>query len=398
MNESTSLWTPFTYYQHEIFKPNSGNWCIKRTQFPFIESEAFTIHKSQSQTYEAVGINLENNILSRSLLYVALSRCKTLNGIYLFGARSVRKGPMLSERELFIKKKEQDNAVNGHRLEMTRLRKDPFPNVYPFAKFDYIPEENKLNFFVLNVENIGNYFDKLKSIEMDLGFRHADLIFLVECHSVKTNRKYCEYSPKDNKYYLIPEQNNLMCGVGFNTASGMICLAKKSIEGNFKFIAYEEVVDMDKIYEFSLHEYDCHKPNIKSNFFCCVYFHQGSYKKSASDHLVKFINYHIENLASEQSSRLYVFGDFNEDFNINKHGVLLNGLNSLELIPTIQSVKTHDKGKQLDWVFTNRRREKQNSQIYPVWYSDHAAIRTELELWKGIDLILKLSIIYLIFK
>ena len=93
-----------------------------------------------------------------------------------------------------------------------------------------------------------------------------------------------------------------------------------------------------------------------------------------------------------------MFGDFNEDFNINKHGVLLNGLRSLELIPTIQSVKTHDKGKQLDWVFTNRRREKQNSQIYPVWYSDHAAIRTELELWKGIDLILKLIIIYLIFK
>jgi endonuclease/exonuclease/phosphatase family metal-dependent hydrolase len=90
-----------------------------------------------------------------------------------------------------------------------------------------------------------------------------------------------------------------------------------------------------------------------------------------------------------------VFGDFNEDFNINKQGVLLNGLRSLELIPTIESVKTHDKGKQLDWVFTNRRREKQNSQIYPVWYSDHAAIRTELELWNGIDLILRNFIYFL---
>ena len=60
---------------------------------------------------------------------------------------------MLSERELFIKKKEQDNAVNGHRLEMTRLRKDPFPNVYPFAKFDYIPEDNKLNFFVNSIQS-----------------------------------------------------------------------------------------------------------------------------------------------------------------------------------------------------------------------------------------------------
>ncbi len=93
---------------------------------------------------------------------------------------------------------------------------------------------------------------------------------------------------------------------------------------------------------------------------------------------------------------MYLFGDFNEDFNINKQGVLLNGLiKSLKLIPTIQKVKTHDKGKQLDWVFTNRRREKQNSQINPVWYSDHAAIRTELELWNGIDLILRNFIYFL---
>ena len=41
---------------------------------------AVTIHKSQGQTYEAM--NLEPEIFANGQLYVALSRCKTVEGIY----------------------------------------------------------------------------------------------------------------------------------------------------------------------------------------------------------------------------------------------------------------------------------------------------------------------------
>ena len=47
-----------------------------------------TIHKSQGQTYQQAAINISGG-LSRALLYVAFSRVTTLNGLYLFGARSI---------------------------------------------------------------------------------------------------------------------------------------------------------------------------------------------------------------------------------------------------------------------------------------------------------------------
>lgn len=49
-------------------------------QFPMRLGYAVTIHKSQGQTYEAM--NLEPEIFANGQLYVALSRCKTVEGIY----------------------------------------------------------------------------------------------------------------------------------------------------------------------------------------------------------------------------------------------------------------------------------------------------------------------------
>ena len=53
------------------------------TQYPIKLAWAITIHKSQSKTYEKVFIDLENGAFSAGQTYVALSRCKTLEGIGL---------------------------------------------------------------------------------------------------------------------------------------------------------------------------------------------------------------------------------------------------------------------------------------------------------------------------
>jgi len=53
------------------------------TQFPLKLAWAITIHKSQGQTYTSVAIDMGRGAFAPGQAYVALSRCRTLEGIYL---------------------------------------------------------------------------------------------------------------------------------------------------------------------------------------------------------------------------------------------------------------------------------------------------------------------------
>ena len=53
------------------------------TQFPFRLAWAVTIHKSQGKTFDKINIDIGRGTFATGQLYVALSRCTTLNGISL---------------------------------------------------------------------------------------------------------------------------------------------------------------------------------------------------------------------------------------------------------------------------------------------------------------------------
>jgi len=52
-------------------------------QYPIMLAWAITIHKSQGKTFEKVNIDLDSGAFAHGQTYVALSRCKTLEGIML---------------------------------------------------------------------------------------------------------------------------------------------------------------------------------------------------------------------------------------------------------------------------------------------------------------------------
>ncbi len=88
-NEAEVEVTPITWemYKYKINTDDSNKVGHEITgsftQYPLRLAWALTIHKSQGKTFDMVGIDNRQNMFEHGQLYVALSRCRTLGGIYL---------------------------------------------------------------------------------------------------------------------------------------------------------------------------------------------------------------------------------------------------------------------------------------------------------------------------
>jgi ATP-dependent DNA helicase PIF1 len=57
---------------------------LKRHQIPVRLAFCLTINKSQGQTYDEVGLHIENECFAHGQLYVALSRARKFENIHIF--------------------------------------------------------------------------------------------------------------------------------------------------------------------------------------------------------------------------------------------------------------------------------------------------------------------------
>ncbi len=83
-------WELYQYYFDEQIEMLSSKVVGYFTQYPLKLAWAVTIHKSQGQTFEKVIIDVGFGTFSHGQMYVALSRCTSLNGVILKQPLAVR--------------------------------------------------------------------------------------------------------------------------------------------------------------------------------------------------------------------------------------------------------------------------------------------------------------------
>ena len=107
-NQEDGFWMSQMYDKRYEYKYNPKTHKIVRSQkylqltkqYPVKLAYAFTIHKSQGQTYDKVILDLNSHIFAPGQLYVALSRAKSLDGLYL--TKKITYSDIISDDSIFL--------------------------------------------------------------------------------------------------------------------------------------------------------------------------------------------------------------------------------------------------------------------------------------------------------
>jgi exonuclease III len=371
-------WTPIELQKQIIKTASAGRFEIERTQFPLVECEAMTIHKSQGQTYLKIGVGLTNS-MSRALLYVAMSRVTTINGLFLFGLPSIQKEKYQkmkpAAKQIEIEKNYQDRKVN---IEMKRLReKCSIENLYTFLNdntLNNINNDDKLAIMFHNIRAFNN--DKKNHIQYDHGFRKADVIMLVETHTQLKHTRHVQLN--DYKVLFTSGSNQKY------SSHGQICFVKNSKINFFTLLAHnanQQTYESKNMLELSLFEYMC--PTGKDIFYICLLYKHPQMKNSEFAYeFEEFISKHFRIINNNRIDKnLFILGDFNIDFN--KKNKMMNYMKSeFGLFPIFSKTQTHDSGSQIDWCFTNvitKDNLAYETIIYESWFSDHKPIWLQIK-------------------
>lgn len=203
----------------------------KTEQYPIKLAYATTIHKSQGQSYDRIYVDLESPVFAPGQLYVAISRARTLQGLYL--TKPVAVSDILVDPEItaFMRhfnseyKDVYNPSVNINRVEISKLYevvrayerdvivKNVFMNLtkvidslWTQGQYKYaVLELNKMSGIILSYYQLGMADQsKLRRI-IDFTTNKSDEQLLKE-YAEYIQRLYCEVLARCNKKMIIEDK------------------------------------------------------------------------------------------------------------------------------------------------------------------------------------------------
>ena len=130
-----------TEYRYEMIYDEQKHKLVRKTpfvqrtnQFPIKLAYAFTIHKAQGQTYNQVIIDLKSHIFAPGQLYVALSRARSLQDLYL--TKPITYSDIISDDEIFVflnKLRVNQQATTENKQEAVSVRNETIKVANPIC-------------------------------------------------------------------------------------------------------------------------------------------------------------------------------------------------------------------------------------------------------------------------
>ncbi|XP_071581581.1 uncharacterized protein [Temnothorax nylanderi] len=304
---------------------------IIREQFPITPAEALTIHKSQGQTYEKVCIDLRNNYrMTRSMLYVALSRVTKISNLYILGRFIPPKKPF---------------PENSLELEIKRLKQE---KILELAYSKVI----KGNIIKIIYQNVRSLNKNITNINCDKWYKQADLLIFSETQTIA----------KDN--FTLEGFNIIFRSDNYDKRStrGIICFIRKELNGNINGHIQKDETINGQHRHIDLILLTVNKVQVITGY------------KSPSVTNTAF-TYELSNILRKSlGNEKIVIGDFNYD-SYNDGGFLEKHLEKLNFKRALSThVSTTNFNTQSDVIFISDRIFNYTAGVYETFFSDHKPI------------------------
>ena len=310
------------------------SFSFSRKQFPVMPAWAMTIHKSQGSTFDKVCVDFSGSEQIRKdvwrLFYVAFSRVKKLEGLYIVGS--------FSKEKMRLPKKDESKVS----IEMKRLREGAKLKLC-FNNFKSLAADD----FPIVYLNVNSLIKKLPDIICDRWYMSAKMLVFSE---TKTNNREDIVIQNFSTIFRSDHKDR-------NTY-GVICLARNDVLQEIRLVSkFEDEGGKLDLVLFQYNGEDYILTGYRSPTYSITDFKRN-------------VGQFLQNV--QPCDAIHVIGDFNIDmYGGQKYIFTAFNIQGLKGVMD-QLESTHGFEYQIDVVLSNRNYAEGGS--YPTYFSDHFAV------------------------